>query len=121
MFCFLFPTSCYLARMSPWNDGALGSLIEDLKLNVFLRNGLGDKLERVAGGFMDRIEVRKVKEKPNNSEQMEELIECLRGKGDSDFGTFLELLRQTNNGVWAEALMKEASEIKQKGTIHMHI
>ena len=115
------PYFCYLAGMSPWNDGALACLKNDLMLNVFLKNGLGDKLEKVAGGFMDRNEVRKVKEKPNNSEQMEELIECLRGKGDSDFGIFLQLLRQTNNGVWAEALMEKASEIKQKGTIHMHI
>lgn len=105
--------------MSPWNDAALACLKKELKLNVSLNSGLGDRLERAAGGFMDRHEAQRVTQKPSNNEQMEEVVECLRRKCDDDFYIFLELLRETNNGGWAEAL-KVAAERKEK-VLYMHI
>lgn len=74
--------------MSSWNDCALVSLKEDLKLNVLLGTGLMDKLEKAAGGFMNRNEAQAVEGKSNNTERMDCVIAILRGKGDDDFQSF---------------------------------
>lgn len=104
--------------MSPWNDGALAFFRDQLKLNVSLKTGLGDKLEIAAGGFMDRTEARIALDKPDNMAKMDEVIECLRGKGDKEFEVFLKLLKQTNNKLWAEQLEKKAQELRESGALH---
>ena len=101
--------------MSPWNHNALVSLRGDLKLHVLMEAGLGDKLEKAAGGFMDLFEARTVREQPGNIKQMDKVIEILLGKADKDFTTFLKVLRDTNNGVWAEELVKTAEQFKREG------
>ena len=103
--------------MSPWNHQALVSLRGDLKLRVLMETGLGDKLEKVAGGFMDELEARTVKEQPGNIKQMEKVIDLLLGKADKDFTTFLKMLRDSNNKVWAEELAKRAEQFKKEGTL----
>ena len=100
--------------MSPWNRDALVSLRGDLKLKVSMSTGLGDVLEEVAGGFMSPREAQVVREQQGSSEQMGRLIETLLGKGDKDFSTFLQMLRTTNNGVWADELKKKAKKLKRK-------
>ena len=109
--------------MSPWNHSALVSLRGDLKLNVFrdlklhvsMEAGLGDKLEKAAGGFMTQFEAWTVREQPGNMKQMDKVIEILLGKADEDFTTFLKMLQDTNNGVWAEELVKTAEQFKREG------
>ena len=101
--------------MSPWNHSALISLRGDLKLHVLMEAGLGDKLEKAAGGFMDLFEARTVREQPGNIKQMDKVIEILLGKADEDFTTFLKMLQDTNNGVWAEELVKTAEQFKREG------
>ena len=101
--------------MSPWNHNALVSLRGDLKLHVSLEAGLGDKLEKAAGGFMNQFEARTVREQPGNIKQMDKIMEILLGKADEDFTTFLKMLRDTNNGVWAEELVKTAEQFKREG------
>ena len=99
--------------MSPWNKAALVSLQGDLKLRVLMNTGLGDKLEKAAGGFMSATEEQQVKEQHGDDEQMGKLIEILKGKQDKDFIIFLKMLRSTNYGVWADELKKKAEEFKK--------
>ena len=101
--------------MSPWNDDALVSLKESLKLNVLMNTGLADKLEKAAGGFMSRTEAQMVTALPSNSDQIDKVIETLRGKADEDFDTFCAMLRQTNHVTWAVELEKKAKQLKRGG------
>ena len=100
--------------MSPWNDGALVALTENLKLNVATNTGLTDKLERAAGGFMDRGEAQKVREQPSGSEQMDMIIKILRGKDDEAFLKFCKILRDINYSNWADELKKKADDEKRE-------
>ena len=101
--------------MSPWNDDALVSIRERLKLNVSMNTGFTDKLEQAAGGFMSRCEALTVRELSSNSEQIDRVIEILRGKANKDFNTFCTMLRETNHVVWAVELEKEAERFKKGG------
>ena len=109
--CVLFFSTAH--PMSPWNRDALVSLRGDLKLKVSMSTGLSDLLEEAAGGFMSPREAQVVREQQGSSEQMGRVIETLLGKGDKDFSTFLQMLRRTNNEVWAEELEKKAEELKR--------
>ena len=100
--------------MSPWNRDVLVSLRGDLKLKVSMSTGLCDILEEVAGGFMSSREAQVVREQQGSSEQMDRLIDILCGKGDKDFSTFLQMLRGSNNEVWAEELERKAEDFKRK-------
>ena len=99
--------------MSAWNKGALLSLRADLKMHVIMDGGLADKLEKMAGGFLDDREAVRVRQERTNMEQMDKLIQFLLGKSNEDFATFLKMLRQSNNGAWAEKLAKTAKQMKQ--------
>ena len=100
--------------MSPWNRDALVSSQENLKLNMSMSTGLSDILEEEAGGFMSPHEAQVVMEQQGSSEQMKKLVEIFCGKRDKDFRTFLQMLRRTNNGVWADELKKKAEELKRE-------
>ena len=103
--------------MSPWNHQALVSLRADLKLRVLMETGLGDKLEKAAGGFMDELEAKTVREQPGSIKQMDKAIDILLGKADKDFTAFLKMLRDSNNKVWAEELEKKAEQFREEGTL----
>ena len=100
--------------MSPWNHQTLVSLRADLKLRVLMETGLGDKLEKAAGGFMDIHEAQTVREQPGNKKQMDKVIEILLGKGDKEFNAFLKILQKSNNEVWAEELENAANRFKRE-------
>ena len=100
--------------MKEWNRDALIALEGDLKLNVQMDTGLGDRLQRVQGGFMDSEEASKVLSEPNNAAQMEELIRILLGKSNADFKIFLTMLHNSNNETWKYELEKRAKEFKEK-------
>ena len=100
--------------MSPWNRDALVSLREKLQLHVLMEAGLGNRLEKAAGGFMNEFEAATVREQPGNTQQMGKVIEILLGKGDKDFSTFLQMLRGTNNRVWAKELERKAEEFRRE-------
>ena len=114
LLCALVFSTVTAHPMSPWNDDALISLREKLKLHLLMSTGLSDKLERAAGGFMDHSEAQTVTEQPGRRAQIEQVIEVLRGKRDEDFTCFLEMLRATNNSVWAEELRKKAEQFKRE-------
>ena len=99
--------------MSPWNDGALVALTDKLMVNVMMSTGLKNKLEKPAGGFMDRAEAQSVTRLQGDGPQMERLIEILRGKGDKEFDIFCDMLQKSNNSLWASELKKEA--LRRKG------
>ena len=96
--------------MNDCNSNALLALKSQLKQKVRVNIGLIDKLPKAAGGFMSLMEAQAVQSKPDNAQQMEELIQILLGKTNADFGTFCKMLRQSNYGVWATALEKKARE-----------
>ena len=98
--------------MKEWNCKALTAMMGDLKTKVKLEHGLIDKLETVAGGFMNSPEAQSVESKPNNAAQMGELIQILKGKSDAAFGRFCQMLQDTNYKVWAEELEKKAREFR---------
>lgn len=100
------------APMSSWNDKALVSLKGKLMLNVLTSTGLNNILEEPAGGFMDRGEAQSVTRLQGDGEQVGRVIEVLRGKGDKQFCIFCDMLRKSNNGVWASELEKEAESKK---------
>ena len=100
--------------MSPWNRDALVFLQEKLQLRVLMDSGLSNSLEKAAGGFMNEFEAQTVREQPGNIKQMNKVIDILCGKGNEDFGTFLQMLRRTNNGVWADELKRKAEELKRE-------
>ena len=121
------PLSCCstdsdMGPMEEWNKDALVSLQGELKENVIVNNGLNNKLQKAAGGFMDRAEAQVVKSKPSNAEQMEDIIWILLGKRNADFRTFCTMLRQTNNGLWATELERKASKSRgESGTQCTHV
>ena len=104
--------------MEKWNRDALVSLQGEIKVNIIMKNGLIDKLEKAAGGFMTRLEAQTVKSMPNNAEQMGELIEILRGKGNADFHIFCTMLRQSSYALWADKLERKAREFREKPGTH---
>ena len=112
--CALVFSTVTAHPMSPWNDDALISMREKLKLHLPMNTGLSDKLEKAAGGFMDHSEAQTVTEQLGIRAQIEQVIEILRGKRDEDFTCFLEMLRSTNNSVWAEELRKKAEQFERE-------
>ena len=66
---------------------------------------------------MNEFEAQTVREQPGNIKQMNKIIDILRGKGNEDFGTFLQMLRRTNNRVWADELKKKAEELKRENGV----
>ena len=97
--------------MEEWNREALISLQEQLKLNVMVNTVLINKLQKAAGGFMNEAEAQTVESKPNNAEQMGEIIRILLGKRNADFKIFSTMLQQSNYGLWSEQLERKAREI----------
>ena len=97
--------------MARWNQDALIALQGELKLNVITSTGLTDRLQRAAGGFMDRAEAQAVESKPSN-EQMGEVIRILLGKRNADFKIFCRILRDSNYSAWAAQLEKKAREFR---------
>ena len=79
-----------------------------------MNTGLSDRLEKAAGGFLSGPEAQMVRRLPSNIEQIEKIIETLRGKRNEDFATFCVMLRETNHVVWADELEKEAERFKRE-------
>ena len=100
--------------MSQSIRAALVSLQGILKQNVFMNTGLSDILQTAAGGFMSEKEEQLVIKQHGDNEQMGKLIEILKGKQDKDYKTFLEMLRSTNQRVWADELERKEKEFRQK-------
>ena len=103
--------------MAEWHKAALVALQGSLKLNVKMFQ-LSDMLEKPAGGFMDRAEVLRVNAKAGDMEQMGELINILRGKEDTAFYAFCDLLQRCNYEVWAHELNSAAERLKTVGMLN---
>ena len=104
--------------MAEWNRDALTSLQGELKLNVIVKTGLINMLQKAAGGFMNGAEAQAVKSKQSDPQQMEELIQILLGKRNKDFKIFCEMLRRCNYGLWANELEKKARVFKGEPGTH---
>ena len=100
-----------LGPMSKWNVDALKALKGKLKLNVRMIQ-LVDMLHAAAGGFMNSAEAQCVRDKTGDAQQIEEVIDILRGKGDEEFATFCQMLQKSNYQVWAHELELEAEKFK---------
>ena len=68
---------------------------------------------------MNRFEARTVREQLGNIKQMDKVIDILLGKADKDFTTFLKMLRDSNNEVWAEELKKRAEQFEKEGSLYV--
>ena len=66
---------------------------------------------------MNRFEAQTVREQPGNLKQMDKVIDILLGKADKDFTTFLKMLQESNNMVWAEELEKRTEHFKEEGAL----
>ena len=97
--------------MSKWNVDALVALKGKLKLNVKMI-ALANILETPAGGFMNSAEAQSVRDKTGDAQQIEEVIDILRGKGDKEFATFCQMLQKSNYQVWAHELKEKAEKFK---------
>lgn len=93
--------------MSKKNHDALVALKVDLRTNVKM-SLLLDMLEVPAGGFMNKAEAVIVRAKVGDFEQMGELIEILKGKGDAQFMTFCIMLTNSGHQEWANKLKSKA-------------
>lgn len=108
----------YRIVLSTHIDKALANLKENLILNLSLETGLGNRLEKAAGGFMTRLEAQNITQEPTKNKQIGALIELLRTKADPDYHTFLQMLRDSNYTAWANELEKVAAEERARGTAH---
>ena len=97
--------------MSKCNVDALEALKGKLKLNVRMFQ-LVDMLHTAAGGFMDSAEAQSVRDKTGDTQQIEQVIDVLQGKGDKEFATFCQMLQKSNYQVWARQLELEAEKFK---------
>ena len=104
--------------MSKWNVDALEALKGRLKLNVQMCQ-LMDMLHTAAGGFMDSAETQCVRDKTGDAQQIEEVVDILRGKGDKEFSTFCQMLQKSNYPVWAHELELEAEKLRRDGMKHL--
>ena len=100
--------------MEEWNREALVSLQGKLKYDVIMNLELINRLQLAAGGFMVQSEAQAVESKPNNAEQMGELIRILLGKRNADFHIFCTMLRQSNYALWADELERKAREFRRE-------
>ena len=66
---------------------------------------------------MTRFEAQTVRQQLGNIKQMDKVIDILLGKADKDFTTFLKMLQDSNNKVWAEELERRAEQFKEEGTL----
>ena len=107
-----------LGPMSKWNVNALEALKGKLKLNVRMFQ-LVDMLHTAAGGFMNSAEAQSVRDKTGDAQQIEEVIDILRGRGDEEFATFCKMLRQCNYQVWARQLELTAEKLRSDGMEHL--
>ena len=97
--------------MSKCNVDALEALKGKLKLNVRMFQ-LVDMLHTAAGGFMDSAEAQSVRDKTGDTQQIEQVIDVLQGKGDKEFATFCQMLQKSNYQVWAHELEVKAEKFK---------
>ena len=109
-----------LGPMSEWNINALEASKGKLKLNVKMFQ-LVDMLHTAAGGFMDSAETQRVRDKTGDAQQIEEVIDILRGRGDEEFATFCQMLRQCNYQVWARQLELKAEKLRSDGMEHLFL
>lgn len=101
--------------MQEYNTNALMALKGQLKVKVKMM-GLIDDLSKAAGGFLNEVEVLSVQNKPNDFEQMGQVIEILIGKTNGDFNVFCNLLRKWDYAGWANDLETKAREFRGPGT-----
>lgn len=63
-----------------------------------------------AGAFLTEEEVVYVVEAEGESDGMGRIIEVLRGKGNIEFDSFLKVLRDSGNEVWADRIEESSDQ-----------
>ena len=99
--------------MDKWRRDALVNQENHLKMHLGLTEVM-DLLEKPAGGFMTVAERKSVEKEDGPLAQVGKIIKILRSKGNEEFGIFLEILRKSDNEVWASCLAKTADLFQQE-------
>ena len=98
--------------MDSWKKYALVSLENELKVNLGMADLVG-RLERPAGGFMTEAERMRVEGAEDKCERVGRIIGILRGKGNKEFDTFLKMLKESGNEVWADKIEESACQFEE--------
>ena len=101
--------------MRECNEQALIFLKRKLKLNVKVKDsGMLDMLEVPSAlGFLNRAEMQRIEAMATEMDQMDKIIEILRGKEDKCFSNFCDILTESGYRTWAKSLRQKAEEFRR--------
>ena len=103
--------------MDNWKRDALLRLEQDLRANLNL-DDLLCRLEVPASGFMTHAERLSVEEVMRRRDQVSKIVEILRRKSNEEFDTFLRILRESGNELWASRIEESAQQFEQEYARH---
>ena len=102
--------------MDNWKRDALLHLKQELRANLNL-DDLLCRLEVPASGFMTHAERLSV-EVMGGRDQVSKIVEILRWKSNDEFDTFLRILRESGNDLWASRIEESAQQFEQEYARH---
>ena len=103
--------------MDNWKRDALLRLEQDLRAHLNL-DDLLCRLEVPAGGCMTHAERLSVEEVIGRRDQVSKIVENLRWKSNDEFDTFLRILRESGNELWASRIEESAQQFEQEYARH---
>ena len=103
--------------MDNWKRDALLRLEQELRANLNL-DDLLCRLEVPAGGFMTHAERLSVEEFKGQMDQVSKIVKILRRKSNKEFDTFLRILKDSGNELWASMIEESAQQFEQEYARH---
>ena len=103
--------------MDNWKRDALLRLEHDLRANLNL-DDLLCRLEVPKGGFMTDAERLSVEDVMGQMDQVSKIVKILRRKSNEEFDTFLRILRESGNELWASRIEESAQQFEQEYARH---
>ena len=92
-----------------WNEVALMTLREELKLSVKVKESRMPEMLAVP----HKAETQTIVAMENDMERMDKIFEILLGKEDECFRNFRYVLTKNNNETWANHLRIKAEELQK--------
>ena len=110
-------SSIQFVVLDAWKRDALLRHEDDLRTKLNL-DGLVNKLDNPAEGFMTVDEKKSVEDVEGLSRKVGRIVEILRLKGNKEFDVFLKLLKETGNRSLASKLRQSAQLYKSEHPRH---